>query len=192
MVLRIVKLALLNTFRIFPSLGSILPVPTILKEDNIRNDRNSPCQAIHRTQFLTVSLAFGVCHLIGSGLGYIVHRCGVSAAVTFTVLSTINLTALIVLQFSNTDTISTMAYLCVVHISLLGVTMKLNILAYDKFFFTRTYLVISTALRFAVVFFVTSIANILPEVLYYTTVLKIHLGTSVALLLTSSSFFIKE
>ena len=158
---------------------------------NIRNDRNSPCQAIHGAQFLIVSLVFGACHLTGSGLGYIVHKNGFSAAVAFMVFSTINLTAFIAIQFSNTNIILIIVYLCVIHISLLAITSKLDILSYDKFF-TETYLVISTGLRFAVAQFVISIANILPEVLYYTTVLRIHLATSVALLLTSLSFFLKE
>ena len=74
MVLRIVKLALVNTFRTIASVESILLLPAILKEDNIRNDRNSPCQAIHGAQFLIVSLVFGVCHPTGSSLGYIVHK----------------------------------------------------------------------------------------------------------------------
>ena len=191
MILRIVKLALVNTFRTIASVGSILLLPAILKEDNIRNDRNSPCQAIHGAPFLIVSLVFGACHLTGSGLGYIVHKNGFSAAVAFMVFSTINLAAFIAIQFSNTNIIL-IVYLCVIHISLLAITSKLDILSYDKFFFTETYLVISTGLRFAVAQFVISIANILPEVLYYTTVLRIHLATSVALLLTSLSFFLKE
>ena len=192
MVLRIVKLALVNTFRTIASVGSFLLLPAILKEDNIRNDRNSPCQAIHGAQFLIVSLVFGVCHLTGSGLGYIVHKYGFSAAVTFMVFSTINLAAFIAIQFSNTNTILIIVYLCAIHISLLAITIKLDILSYDKFFFTETYLVISAALKFAVAYFVISIGNVLPEVLYYTTVLRVHLATSVALLLTSLLFFIKE
>ena len=192
MVIRIVQLALLNTFRTFPSTGSILLLPAILKEDNIRNDGNSPCQAIHGAQFLIVSLVFGVCHLTGSVLGYTAHKYGVSTAVTFMVFSTINLAAFIAIQFSNTNTILIIVYLCVIHISLLAITAKADILSYDKFFFTEAYFVISTALRFAVAQFVISIANILPEVLYYSTVLRIHLATSVALLLTSLSFFLKE
>ena len=192
MIIRIAKLAFLNTFRTFPSTGSILLLPAILKEDNIRNDRNSPCQAIHGAQFLTVSLVFGLSHLIGNVLGYVFHKCGVSAAVTFMAFSTINLAVLIVIQFSTTNTMLVMVYLCVIHISLSVIMTKLDILSYDKFFFTETYLVISTGLRFAVSYFVISIANILPEVLYYTTVLRVHLATSVALLLTSLSFFLKE
>ena len=192
MVLRLVKLAFLCTFRTFTSLGSILLLPAIIKEDNIRNDRNNPCQAIHGAQFLTVSLVFGVCHFIGGGLGYVVHKCGVSAAVTFVVFSTINLAVFIIFQFSNTDAILSMLYLGVVHISLLAAATKADILTYDKFFFTESYLVISTAIRFAITYFVASIGNILPQVLYYTTVLKVHLATSVALLLASLSFFLKE
>ena len=192
MIIQIAKLAFLNTFRTFPSTGSILLLPTILKEDNIRNDRNSPCQAIHGAQFLTVSLVFGLSHLIGNVLGYVFHKCGVSAAVTFMAFSTINLAVLIMIQFSTTNTMLVMVYLCVIHISLSVIMTKLDILSYDRFFFTETYLVISTSVRFAVSYFVISIANILPEVLYYTSVLRVHLATSVALLLTSLSFLSKE
>ena len=46
MLTRIMKISLLNTFRIIPYSGSILLLPALIKEDNIRNDRNSPCKAI--------------------------------------------------------------------------------------------------------------------------------------------------
>ena len=74
MVVRIVKLVLLNALRVFPYSGGILLLPAIFREDNKRIDAGIPCNTIHGTRFLVVSLAFSVCHIIGKLSGYTVHK----------------------------------------------------------------------------------------------------------------------
>ena len=189
MVIRILKIQLVAACNIVLYFGGMLLLPALIKEDNIRNNRDIPCKSIHGTQFLTVSLLFGICHILGKALTFVLHNLGIPAAISITFLSIINLGAFVTLQFSYTHVIFLIFCLGVVQTLMSAMAAVLDILSYDKFFFTELYLPISTAIRLAVIYLVTAAASFLPEFLYYTTVLQIHLGVSVALLLTSLLFF---
>ena len=189
MIMRILKTQLVAVCSLVIYFGGMLLLPALIKEDNIRNDRDIPCKSIHGVQFLTVSLLFGVCHILGKVLWLLLHNLGTSTAISLTFLSIINLCTLIALQFSYTHVIFLILCLSVVQTLMSAMATVLDILCYDKFFFTEPYLPISTGIRITVIYIVTAAANSLPEFLYYTTVLQIHLGTSVAVLLTSLLFF---
>ena len=192
MVVRIVKLVFLNTLRVFPHSGGILLLPAIFREDNKRNDGGSPCNTIHGTQFLVVSLAFGACHILGKLSGYTVHKLTARAVVSLILFSITTTTAVLVTLF-NLDRVAVLVVcICVVQISLSAMSTEIDLLCYDSFFFTQSYLPVASALRLTVGFLASVAASILSEVLYYTIVLKIHLATSVALLFTSFLFFGKD
>ena len=169
--------------------GGMLLLPALIKEDNIRNDRDIPCKSIHGAQFLTVSLLFGVCHILGKIVSLALHNLGIPAAITLTFLSIINLGALISPQSSYTHVVFLIFCLGGVQTLMSAMATVLDILSYDKFFFTEPYLPISTGIRIAFKYLVTAAASVLPEFLHYTTVLQIHLGVSVAVLLISFLFF---
>ena len=189
MVIRILKIQLVAACNIVLYFGGMLLLPALIKEDNIRNNRDIPCKSIHGAQFLTVSLLFGICHILGKVLTFVLHNLGIPAAISLTFLSIINLGAFAALQFSYTHVIFLIFCLGVVQTLMSAMAAVLDILSYDKFFFTELYLPISTAIRLAVIYLVTAAAGFLPEFLYYITVLQIHLGVSVTLLLTSLLFF---
>ena len=192
MVVRIVKLVFLNALRVFPCAGGILLLPAIFREDNKRVDGGSPCNTIHGTQFLVVSLAFGVCHIIGKLSGYTVHKLTARAVVSFILFSITTTTAVLVTLFNLDRVVVLVVCLCVVQISLSAMATEIDILSYDSFFFTQSYLPVSSALRLTVDFLASATTSILSEVLYYTIVLKIHLATSVVLLFTSFLIFGKD
>ena len=180
MLTRIIKISLLNTFRIIPYSGSILLLPALIKEDNIRNDRNSPCKAIHGAQFLTVSLLFGICHLMGKGLGYCLHKAQFPVFVSFMIFSTLNLVAMVAMQFTDSSLYLLVSFLSIVQITLSAMSLEVDILSYDKFFFTKSYLPISSAFRVSVEFIISIAANAMPEIWHSDVVLKIHLVVSIA------------
>ena len=192
MVVRIVKLVFLNALRVFPCAGGILLLPAIFREDNKRVDGGSPCNTIHGKQFLVVSLAFGVCHIIGKLSGYTVHKLTARAVVSFILFSITTTTAVLVTLFNLDRVVVLVVCLCVVQISLSAMATEIDILSYDSFFFTQSYLPVSSALRLTVDFLASAATSILSEVLYYTIVLKIHLATSVVLLFTSFLIFGKD
>ena len=146
------------------------------------------------TQFLVVSLTLGVCHILGKLSGYTVHKLTARAVVSF-ILFYITTTAVVLLlvTLSNLDRVAVLVVcLCVVQISLSVMSTEINILSYDSFIFTQSYLPVASALRLKVDFLASVAASILSEVLYYTIVLKLHLTTFVALLFTSFLFFGKD
>ena len=189
MIMRILKAQLVSVSSLVIYFGGMLLLPALIKEDNIRNNRDTPCKSIHGAQFLTVSLLFGVCHILGKVLAFVIHNLGIPTAISLTFLSVVNFGVHIAIQFSYTHVIFLIFCLGVVQILLAAMGAVLDILCFDKFFFTEPYLPISTGIRLAVKYLVTAVAVFLPEILYYTTVLQIHLGTSVAVLLTSFFFF---
>ena len=163
MVLRILKLSILNALRVFPYVGGILLLPAIFKEDNKRYGRGGPCNTIHGTQFLVVSLLFGVCHIIGKVVGYTVNK--LTAVVSFILFSISTTTAALVTLF-NLDRVAVLVVcLCVVQISLPALSTELDILSYDSFFFTKSYLPVASAVRLAVDFLSSLATNVLSEVL---------------------------
>ena len=183
MLVRIVKLVFLNSLRVFPYSGGILLLTVIFREDNKRIDGGIPCNTIHGTQFLVVALAFGVCHILGKLSGYTVHKLTARAVVSFILFSITTTTAVsLLVTLSNLDCVAVLVVcLCVVHISLSAMSNEIDILSYDSFFFTQSYLPVASALTLTVDFLASVAASILSVVLYYTIVLKIHLATSVAL-----------
>ena len=111
MITKMIKLNLQNMFRGFPYYGCILLVPSIFKEDNIKNDRDTPCHAMFGIQFLTMTLVFGVCQAIGKVVGYLVDKCGVSVAINFatsivTIISLLAMLKSMVLLFKCSSCVS--------------------------------------------------------------------------------------
>ena len=126
MVVRIVKLVFLNALRVFPYSGEILLLTVIFREDNKRIDGGIPCNTIHGTQFLVVSLAFGVCHILGKLSGYTVHKLTASAIVSFILFSITTSTAVLV-TLSNMDRIAVLVVcLSVVQISLSAISTEID------------------------------------------------------------------
>ena len=70
MILRIVKVTSFNIFRGIPYCGSILLLPAIFKEKNIKNNLGSFYNAMQGEQVLIITLTFGACYLLGKGIGY--------------------------------------------------------------------------------------------------------------------------
>ena len=183
----------ITAFQFIPP-GGILLLTVIFREDNKRIDGGIPCNTIQGTQFLVVSLAIRICHILGKLSGYTVHKLTARAIVSF-ILFSITTTTAVLVTLSNMDRIAILVVcLCVVQISLSAMSTEIDILCYDSFFFTQSYLPVASALRLTVDFLASVAASILSEVLYYkyTIVLKIHLATSVALLFTSFLFFGKD
>ena len=180
MKMRILKTQLVAVGSTVLYFGEILLLPALIKEDNIRNDRDIPCKSIYGVQFLTVSLLFGVCHILGKVLSFVLHNLGTPTAISLTFLSITTLGAHIAMQFLYTQVIFLIFCFGVVQTLMSTMGTVLNILSYDKFFFTEPYLPISSGIRLAMMLLIAAGARFLPEFLYYTTVLQIHLGTSVA------------
>ena len=189
MIIRILKTQLLTACNTVLYFGGILLLPALIKEDNIRTNQDSPCKSIHGAQFLIVSLLFGVCYILGKALAFVLHNLGTPAAISLLFSSIINLGALIALQFSYTHMIFLIFCLGVVQTLMSTMAAVLDILSYDKFFFTEPYLPISSAIHIVVTYLTAAVASFLPEFLCYTAVLQIHLGVSVAVLLASFLFF---
>ena len=192
MVMRTVKLAAINASRGFPYYGSILLLPAILKQDNIKNSRGSPCNAIHGQQFLTVTLIFGLCHILGKGTGYITHKLKIPSAILFCVLSVITIVSLVVMMVFSDNTISMIICLCVGQIAISSSVVEINILSYDAYFFTQTFLPISCGVRLAIDYLNGVVANSVAELLYYTEALKVFTAVSVGMLLSSFLFFRRD
>ena len=87
MIVRILKTQLLAVCSTLLYFGGMLLLPALIKEDNIRNDRDIPCKSIHGAQLLTVSLIFGACHFFGKVLWLVLHNFGTPTAISLTFLS---------------------------------------------------------------------------------------------------------
>ena len=192
MISRIVKTVLLNAFPGFPFYGSILLIPNILKEDNIKHDRDSPCHAIFGSPFLVVSLVFGVTHLVGKAIGYPTHKLGIPSAVAFTIMSAISTGSMIVVLLYQESVIIMIVGLSLVQTAIAASAVELNILVYDVFFISQSFLPISSGLRVAVDFMNSMFGNMASELLYYTVVLKLQIAASVGMLISGLLFFVKE
>ena len=192
MILRIVKVNIFNIFLGIPFFGSILLLPAIFKRDNIESNVGSYCNAIQGEQFLTITLMFGGCHLLGKGMGYVTHRLRVPYPVLFMVHSIINMLSLVLMQIYHNKTLILTANLCVVHTVLAGCAVEIDMLSFDATFFTPTYLPISSGLLLTLDFLIGIIGNAIAELLHITVVLKIFTATSVAMLLSSFLFFSKQ
>ena len=187
MILRMVKVMHFNFFRGLPYFGSILLLPAIFKEDNIKNDLGSFCNAIQGTQFLVITLVYGGCHLLGKGVGYATHRLRVPTLLLFAVLSFINTLSLVIMQIYDDRMMVIVANLCVIHIILSACQVEVALLSYDAYFFTPTFLPISAGILQAFDFVDGVIGNTISEILQVTVALKIFTATSIGMLI--SSFF---
>ena len=178
MISRILKLQLFNMCRIIPFSGATLLVPSMMKIENIKSDDRSPCNAIHGIQFLSITLLFGACRLLGVGLGYIFHNRKIRPAVTFTLSSVFVVAAFgYMVIFTDEITGNLFCMSCVqVMLSVCGI--ELDVLSYDKYFFTNSFLPISSGLRLGISFLVGLLANTVSETLPFLLVLKINLGVS--------------
>ena len=192
MISRIVKLTIINAIRGFPCYGSMLLVPAILKVDNIRNSRGGPCNTIHGEQFLAVTLVFGLSHLLGNGVSYIIHYLKIPSAVKFTVLSVVTTASFILTLAFDDNTMLIITALCVGQFAMSAYSLEITILSYDAYFFTRTFLPISCGLRMAVDYLNSIFANSVSELLYYTQVLKIFTAVSAGMFFGSLLFFKKD
>ena len=188
MLWRTVIVQLFNVARSIPYAGAILLLPAILKEDNIRNDRGSPCNAIFGVQFLSVTLLFGVSHLLGRIFAYLVHA-KLSSAIIFTKCSIVCSVSTGLMMIYDDNIALLLTALSIVQLALVLAETEINILTDDKFFFTASFLPISSGLRLAVVFIMAVFANLISQLLHYKAVIQIHFGAAVACLLCSMLHF---
>ena len=188
MLWRTVIVLLFNVVRSIPYAGAILLLPEILKEDNIRNERGSPCNAIYGIQFLSVTLLFGVSHLLGRIFGYLVNA-NLSSAIIFTMCSLVSSVSTGLMMIYDDNIALLLTALSFIQVVFALAETEMNILTDDKFFFTASFLPISSGLRLAVVFIMAVFANLVSQLLHYKVVIKIHFGASAVCILCSLLFF---
>ena len=133
MLWRTVIVLLFNVVRSIPYAGAILLLPAILKEDNIRNERGSPCNAILGIQFLSVTLLFGVSHLLGRIFGYLVHA-NLSSAIIFTMCSLVSSVSSGMMMIYDDNIALLLIALSFIQVVFALAETEMNILTDDKFF----------------------------------------------------------
>ena len=171
MLWRTIIVLLFNVARSIPYAGAILLLPAIMKEDNIRNERGSPCNAIFGIQFLSVTLLFGVSHLLGHIFGYLVHA-NLSSAIIFTMYSLVSIFSTGLMMIYDDNIALLLTALSFIQVGFALAATEINILTDDKFFFTGSFLPVSSGIRLAVVFIMAIFANLISQLLHYRVVIK--------------------
>ena len=193
MIIRIIKLNLLNACRGFPCFGSILLVPSILKEDDIKNDRSSPYHAIFGNQFLIVSLLFGLCHIMGKAIEYLGKIFKAPSVVVFMGYSLVITGALVamVISYEIPDTAQTIAWMCLLQIAVSAIALEIQVLSWDASFFDQKYLPISTGAHEAVELLNGIVGNAVSELIQSALVMKFYIASGVDMI-TSSLLFLRK
>ena len=159
--------------------GATLLVPSIARSYNQKNRNESPCAAIHGGQFLILGVLFGVCHLVGNVIWYILGTLKVSKRKLLVGASVINTLTFGALCFQ-LDNI-TLLYIGI------GVTQAVSMVTHqeilflssDKDFFTPDYLTISIGTFFGFFTVACMTGNMIAELMTYKTAIVTYFGISI-------------
>ena len=174
-----------------PWLGSIMLIPSMVRTKNIESHQTNMCTSITGSQFLLITLMFGIYNCAGSFLSLFFNGCLRSATVpSFVSLASI-IIHILMLAFNSNTTI----FFVLMAVLQLVVSIPVNeieILAADRTLFGYKYLALSSGLQMATYCLITAIGNAISETLNYVLVLKVFLTFAVCGFPAGLSFYWKR
>ena len=186
--LRISKILFYIFASVTPWQGSIMLIPSVVRTRNIESNQTYMCSSIIGSQFLLITLMFGICQGVGAFLCYLLHgRLRSPTILSFFSLVSIIIHVLMLLFNSNT-----MIFFVLLAVLQLMVSIPINeikILSTDRTLFGNKYLALSSGLEMASFCLVIAIGNAISETLNYVLVLKVFLVFSVCGFPAGLSFY---
>ena len=173
--------------------GAILLVPVVMKDINTKSDSDSPCGAIHGSQFLIVTVLFGVCHLLGRFLNCVANN-RISSTMVLMSASLIVLPFIVVIGngiFSHKYVLLFTGF-GVIQIAGSFSGNQTYLFGNDKKFFTDKYLAISGSFQASVHFLVIAVSNAISEILAYQVTLHVQCVFCALNFLVSLTFLLKD
>ena len=171
--------------------GAILLVPVLMRDINANTQADTPCGAIHGSQFLIVTTLFRVCHLFGRSLNYLTNGRLSSTAVLISASLFVLPWSIIIHIFSHQHILLFIG-LSIIQIVGSFTGNEIFIMGHEKKFFTEKYLAMSGSLQASIGYLVLAVGNTISEILAYQTTLQIHLAFSLLNLIISLSFIHKD
>ena len=189
--LRISRILFYMFANVTPWLGSIMLIPSVVRTRNIESNQTYMCSSIFGSQFLLITLMFGICDCAGSFLSLFLHgRLRSATILSFFSLVSIIMHVLMLLFNSNTK-----IFFVLMAVLQLMVSIPINeieILAADRTLFGYKYLALSSGLQMASYCLIVAIGNAISETLNYVLVLKVFLAFSVCGFPAGLSFYWKK
>ena len=190
-VVRICKICTYVFTRGIAYQGAILLVPVVMKDINTKSDSDSPCGAIHGSQFLVITLLFGVCHLVGRSLNYVVNKRISSKTVLISASLTVLPFIVVIDVFSHKYVLLFIGF-GVIQIAGSFSGNQTYLLGNDKTFFTDKYLAISGSFQASVHFLVIAVSNAISEILAYQVTLHVQCAFCALNFLVSLTFLLND
>ena len=187
-ITRIVKIFIYSIFRNFPFLGSVLLVPSVVQDDNLKHKTEHICGAIHGAQFLILTAMFGGCHILGK-LGSYVSQNRISPASIITLCSLGSLIPLIPMNIFTDNIVLIMIGLGLIQVFGAMSETETFLISNDRQFMTTKYLALSSGIHTATVYLMFAFGNAVSEVFSYITVLRVQAGFCFGAFLTGLLFY---
>ena len=193
------KLAFLRICRILtymltnftPWMGSIMLIPSVVRVENIENRQTYMCSSIIGSQFLLITVIFGVCHGAGTSLCYLIHgRIRSPTILSLFALVSIGIHVAMLVHSSNAKALFVL--MAALQLIVAVPINEIEVLATDRALFGYEHLALSSGMEMATMCFTIALGNILSEVLNYAVVLKVFLVFSVLGFPAGLMFYTKE
>ena len=191
MAMRIVRILSYMLTNFTPWTGSILLLPSIVRQMNIDNNYSLKCSSINGTQFLLITIIFGVFYCIGRLLCYVLHQ-RFRSPTLLSLTSALSIAFLGIMNIFNTNGPLLFALMAVLQIVAAVSINEIEILAANRRLFDYKYLVISAGMQMAFLSAVIALGNVVSATMDYVIALKVFQAFAILGLPAGLSFYIKE
>ena len=174
-----------------PWLGTILLIPSIARHKNIQNDQKYLCSSISGTQFLFITIIFGVGHCTGNVICYFLHG-RMRSATILSVFSLVSIALYVLMNVFNSDATLLFILNAVLQLVAAIAVNGIQILATDRQLFWHNYLALSSGMEMATYCLVAALGSVISEVADYDLALKVSLVFAVTGFPAGLSFYRKD
>ena len=170
--------------------GAVLLIPAIYKEKNLGQNEieiidTNPCGHIHGSQFLTLSLIFGCCSIVGRAVNYITHR-RLSTGIILLINSTITLGCLISIKVYREQYNTIFMLLGLIQGSLASSAQETCLVSTNADHLTSKYIAM-VAGTYNAIFFLAFIATSAVSISFcIDTVIYIHIGLTIVSMISAT------
>ena len=188
--LRLSKLVAYMLTNFTPWNGCIMLVPSVVRVKNLENNQTFMCSSMIGSQFLLITIIFGICRCGGTFLCYLVQG-RLKSATILSLSSMISIAIYVAITLCSHNAKVIFALIALVQLVAATPINEIEIMASDRTFFEQENLALSSGLQMAAYCLTLALENIISEVLDYNIVLKMFLVFAVLGLPTGLFFFIK-
>ena len=179
MIVRAVLISMFTFLYCIYFYGEILLIPSIAKYANEINFDNTPCNAIHGSQFLVLTLVFGICHVLGAMLWYFMVYLRISSFVILTLSSSLIAVTYGIMSYHIANIKLLYVGIAVIQILAMLTNQEAHFICSDTTFFTSKFLAASVSLSTVTFSLSCLFGNFVSEVLDYSTAIYIQFACCV-------------